>query len=125
MGLFHTNKPKSAGKLMIPQGEILSKLVLDTLNHMARMSGVTLGPGGRQVLIERPEMNMQPVITKDGVTVIRHLGYANPIKQLVLESARTAALRTATEAGDGTTTATILSAAIASTPTIWYLRTQK
>lgn len=113
MGLFQTNKPKSAGKIMIPHGEKLSKLVLDTLNHMAEMSGSTLGPGGRQVLIERSEMNMQPIITKDGVTVIKHLGYNNPIQQLVLESARNAALRTASEAGDGTTTATILSAAIA------------
>ena len=113
MGLFQTQKPKSAGKLMIPKGDKLAKLVLDTLQHMAQMAGATLGPSGGHVLIERTEMNMKPIITKDGVTVIKNLGYSHPIKQLILESARDAALRTASEAGDGTTTSTILSAAIA------------
>lgn len=114
MGLFHTNKPKSAGKVMMPSTDsALSEMVTETLDHMAAMAGGTLGPGGRQVLIERPEMGVKPIITKDGVTVIKNLGYSNPSKQLILESARDAALRTAHEAGDGTTTATILSAAIA------------
>lgn len=112
MGLFQTSKPKSSGKVMLYHGKGLTDLVLDTLNHMSQMVGATLGPGGRAVLIERPEMNMKPIITKDGVTVIKHLGYKDPVKQLILESARDAALRTAAEAGDGTTTATILSAAI-------------
>lgn len=113
MGLFQTNKPKSAGKIMISSSEKLNAIVLETLNHMAEMAGSTLGPGGRQVLIERSEIGMRPIMTKDGVTVIKNLGYSNPVRQLILESARDAALRTASEAGDGTTTATILSAAIA------------
>lgn len=112
MALFQTSKPKSAGKVMIPASQTLGDVVNETLAHMAEMAGHTLGPGGRAVLIERPEMGMKPIITKDGVTVIKNLGYGQAVKQLILESARDAALRTAEQAGDGTTTATILSAAI-------------
>lgn len=111
--LFQTNKPKSAGKIMMPSGQSLESVVLETLAQVADMVGATLGPGGRQVLIERPEMNMKPIITKDGVTVIKHLGFQESTKQLILEAVRDAAIRTASEAGDGTTTATILSNSIA------------
>lgn len=113
MSLFQTNKPKSASKVMIPSSQKLENEVLSTLNHIASMVGVTLGPGGKQVLIERPEIGMKPIMTKDGVTVIKHLGYEEATKQLILEAARDAAIRTANEAGDGTTTATILSNSIA------------
>lgn len=113
MSLFQVAKPKSAAKIMVPPGKELEDEVLATLEHMAREVGITLGPGGKIVLIERPEMNMKPIITKDGVTVAKALGYDSAIKQLILESARDAALRTASEAGDGTTTATILSSSIA------------
>ncbi len=113
MGLFQTSKPKSAGKIMIPPSQRLEDAVLRTLEHAARMVGATLGPGGKQVLIERPDVGMKPIITKDGVTVIKNLGYHDATSQLILEAARDAALRTASEAGDGTTTATILSSSIA------------
>lgn len=112
MGLFQVSKAKSAGKIMIPNNEALAKTVVDTLVHMAEMVGATLGPGGRQVLLEHRELNLPPIITKDGVTVIKHLGYTDSVRQLILESARDASLRTASEAGDGTTTATVLAAAI-------------
>lgn len=111
--LFQTNKPKSAAKIMIPPSEKLDEQVLFTLESIAQMAGATLGPGGRQVLIERAEMGMKPIMTKDGVTVVKNLGFRSAIKQLILEAARDAAIRTASEAGDGTTTATILSASIA------------
>ena len=110
---FQAIKPKSAAKIMMPTSANLDGIVLKTLEHMAEMAGSTLGPGGRQILIERPELGMKPIVTKDGVTVIKHLGYSDSIQQLILEAARDAAGRTAVEAGDGTTTATILSAAIA------------
>lgn len=113
MSLFQTNKPKSASKVMIPSSNKLENEVLSTLKHIAEMVGVTLGPGGKQVLIERPEIGMKPIMTKDGVTVIKHLGYEEATRQLILEAARDAAIRTANEAGDGTTTATILSNSIA------------
>lgn len=110
--LFQVNKPKSAAKVMIPSSDELTNATTETLDHMAKMAGVTLGPGGRLVAIERPEINMKPIITKDGVTVIKSLGFDNPVQQLILEAARDAAIRTANEAGDGTTTATVLSSAI-------------
>lgn len=113
MGLFQTNKPKSAGKIMIGPNGQLQEMVLNTLSKMSEMAGATLGPLGRQVLIERPEMDMKPIMTKDGVTVIKSLGYQDAVSQLILEAARDAAIATANDAGDGTTTATILSAAIA------------
>lgn len=112
MSLFQTSKPKSAAKLMMPSSDNLKKIIIDTLNHMSEMAGITLGPGGRTVIIDRPELNMKPIITKDGVTVIKNLGYDNPVQQLILEAARDAAIRTGNEAGDGTTTSTILSSAI-------------
>jgi chaperonin GroEL len=113
MSLFQVGKPKSAAKVMIPSSTKLQDEVVKTLSHIAEMVGATLGPGGRQVLIERSEVNMKPIITKDGVTVVKNLGYEEATKQLILEAARDAAIRTANEAGDGTTTATILSSAIA------------
>ncbi len=112
MALFQTNKPKSAAKVMTPSSSKLTDIVMNTLDMMANMAGETLGPGGKQVLIERPEINMRPIVTKDGVTVIKALGFDDPTRQLILEAARDAAIRTASEAGDGTTTATVLSAAI-------------
>jgi chaperonin GroEL len=98
---------------MVPSSQNLEDEVLRTLAHIAQMVGATLGPGGKQVLIERQEIGMKPIMTKDGVTVFKNLGYDSAVKQLILESARDAAIRTAAEAGDGTTTATILSSSIA------------
>lgn len=110
---FQAAKPKSAGKVMIPQSPELEEQVLNTLDYIAQMVGRTLGPGGRQVVIERPEVGMKPIITKDGVTVVKHLGFDNAVQHLILDAARDASTRTATEAGDGTTTASVLSASIA------------
>lgn len=101
MGLFQTNKPKSAAKIMLPASLKLETTVLETLAHIAQMVGATLGPGGKQVLIERPEINMKPAMTKDGVSVFKSLGYQDATRQLILETARDAAVRTASEAGDG------------------------
>jgi chaperonin GroEL len=74
--------------------------------------GATLGPNGRPILIERQEYGLPHILTKDGVTVFRHLGFEDPTKLTVLELARDAANRTVSEAGDGTTTATVLGEAI-------------
>ena len=105
-------KSKSVAKTITVKGPGLSKIVLDTLKTVSDIVGATLGPGGRQVLIERQEFNMGPICTKDGVTVFRSLGFRDATKQCIMESARDAAVKTASEAGDGTTTATILAEAI-------------
>ena len=112
MSLFQVSKAKSAGKLILPYGQELTSRVVNTLATMSKIVGATLGPGGQQVIIERQEQHLPPIITKDGVTVVKYLGFDGSVEQLILEAAREAALRTASEAGDGTTTSIILSAAI-------------
>lgn len=104
-------KIKSVAKQVVPEGEALAGLVLETMREISAIVGATLGPGGKQVLIERQEHGIPNLITKDGVTVFRNLGYPNAVKHAVMEAARDASVRTATEAGDGTTTATVLSEA--------------
>jgi chaperonin GroEL len=101
-------KAKSAHKLVIPRGEELRSKILRTSEIIANIVGGTLGPGGHPVLIERPEFGLPPIITKDGVTVFRALGFMDATMHCIMESQRDASVRTATEAGDGTTTATIL-----------------
>lgn len=105
-------KVKSASKQIIVKGPVLSRLVLNTMKTISAAVGATLGPGGQPALIERFEHGLPPIITKDGVTVMRSLGFDNSTQQTILEAARDAAVKTASEAGDGTTTATVLSEAI-------------
>jgi chaperonin GroEL len=111
--MYQTSKPKSVGKIALPRSKAISRRVLETLRKTAEIVGSTLGPFGQAVLLERPETNLKPIVTKDGVTVFKHIGYEDAVEQVVLEAARDAVVRTAQEAGDGTTTATILSYAIA------------
>lgn len=109
---FDYRKPKSAAKQVTVKGPDLERIVLDTMRTISSVVGATLGPGGQPVLIERFDHGVAPTITKDGVTVFRALGFQDPTAQCVMEAARDAAVRTASEAGDGTTTATILAEAI-------------
>jgi len=97
---------------MTRKGPELQRLVLETLKTCSDLVGATLGPGGQNVVIEHQEVDLPPVITKDGVTVFRALGFDNASAHVLMEAARDAAIRTASEAGDGTTTATILAEAI-------------
>ncbi len=101
-------KVKSVAKRVVLPGPELDSAVLRTMERVARIVGATLGPGGRPVLIERQEYGMPGMVTKDGVTVFRSLGFRDPVEHTVMESTRDAAVRTVSEAGDGTTTATIL-----------------
>jgi chaperonin GroEL len=105
-------KVKSVAKSMRSKGKGLNDLVLKTMGIIADMVGSTLGPGGSAVLIERQEFNLPPMVTKDGVTVFRNLGFEDATAHVLMEAARDAAVRTANEAGDGTTTATVLADAI-------------
>jgi chaperonin GroEL len=109
---FNYRKVKSASKEVKTRGPLLEKVILETMRTISDIVGGTLGPGGQPVLIERQEQDLSPIVTKDGVTVFRNLGFRDATAQVILESARDAAVRTATEAGDGTTTCTILSEAI-------------
>ena len=88
----------------------IKRIVQSALSEMATIVGSTLGPGGRTVLIERD--NLAPLATKDGVTVAKAVGMANAQASVVVEAAKEICLRTAKEAGDGTTTAIVLANAL-------------
>lgn len=105
-------KVKSVAKQVEVEGPDLDAIILATMAKIAKVVGGTLGPGGKPVLIERYEHGLPPFLTKDGVTVYRSLGFENAIAHCLMEVSRDASIRTANEAGDGTTTATILSEAI-------------
>lgn len=105
-------KIKSVAKQVTVKGPKLQKLVLNTMKTISDVVGATLGPGGQPVLIERSEHDLPATVTKDGVTVFRALGFEDSAAHCIMETARDASVRTASEAGDGTTTATILAEAI-------------
>ena len=88
----------------------IKRIVQSSLNEMATIVGSTLGPGGRTVLLERD--NLAPLATKDGVTVAKHVGMANAQMSVIVEAAKEICLRTAKEAGDGTTSAIVLANAL-------------
>jgi chaperonin GroEL len=106
------HKVKSVAKSVSVKGDSLNSTILHTMSTISKIVGGTLGPGGQPVLIERYEHNLPPIVTKDGVTVFRSLGFDDSAAHCIMEAARDAAVRTASDAGDGTTTATILSEAI-------------
>lgn len=72
--------------------------------------GCTLGPKGKTVLIQR--QGQAPLVTKDGVTVSKSIKLKDPVKRMGAELIREAASQTNEVAGDGTTTATVLTAAL-------------
>ncbi len=105
-------KAKSVAKDVLVVGPKLENTVLSTMRTISDVVGATLGPSGRPVLIERQEYGLPHIVTKDGVTVFRNLGFNDPTAHVIMEVAREAATRTVSEAGDGTTTATVLAEAI-------------
>jgi chaperonin GroEL len=80
---------------------------IDTLAHAVR---VTLGPKGRNVLLDKSFG--APRITKDGVTVAKEIELDNKFENMGAQMVREVASRTSDQAGDGTTTATVLAHAI-------------
>tara|TARA_B100000674_G_scaffold454616_1_gene427700 strand:- start:5651 stop:7270 length:1620 start_codon:yes stop_codon:yes gene_type:complete len=80
------------------------------INTLANAVKTTMGPKGKLVLIERS--NQHPIVTKDGVTVASAINLEDEIENLGVQVIKEAAIRTAEEAGDGTTTSTVLAQAI-------------
>src|SRR6056300_1288537 len=70
----------------------------------------TLGPSGRNVIIEQDMGN--PVSTKDGVTVAKSIELEDKVENLGAQIVKQASIKTAEQAGDGTTTSTLLAQAI-------------
>jgi chaperonin GroEL len=84
--------------------------ILRGVNKLADAVKVTLGPKGRNVVIEKSFGS--PTITKDGVTVAKEIELADPLENLGAQMVREVASKTSDVAGDGTTTATVLAQAI-------------
>jgi chaperonin GroEL len=84
--------------------------LLRGVNLMAKAVKVTLGPKGRNVVIDRKFGS--PTITKDGVTVAKEIDLKDPFENLGAQMLKEVASKTSDVAGDGTTTATVLAQAI-------------
>ncbi|MBI4115614.1 MAG: chaperonin GroEL [Candidatus Omnitrophica bacterium] len=82
------------------------------VDTLAKTVGVTLGPRGRNVVLERKFG--APIITKDGVTVAKEIDLKDPYENMGAQMVREVAEKTSELAGDGTTTATVLAQAIVS-----------
>src|SRR6202046_3475181 len=80
------------------------------IDQLAEAVKVTLGPKGRNVVIDKKFG--APTVTKDGVTVAKEIELANPIENMGAQMVKEVATKTSDIAGDGTTTATILAQAI-------------
>ncbi len=76
------------------------------INTLADAVVSTLGPNGRNVVIEKEHGQVQS--TKDGVTVAKHISLKDPVENLGVNLVKDASLKTADKAGDGTTTSTLL-----------------
>jgi chaperonin GroEL len=88
----------------------LQQKIMNGVNILADNVASTLGPRGRNVLLQ--EKGKAPFVTKDGVTVAHFVALEDPIENAAVQVARQAAVETNETAGDGTTTSTILARAI-------------
>jgi len=84
--------------------------ILDGVNALANAVKVTLGPKGRNVVIDKKFGS--PTVTKDGVTVAKEIELEDPYENMGAQMVREVASKTSDTAGDGTTTATVLAEAI-------------
>jgi|TARA_R110000796_G_scaffold3472_7_gene13553 chaperonin GroEL len=91
--------------------EARAKLV-SGIETIAQAVGSTLGPAGQTVLIESPHHTHGITVTKDGVTVAKAVDLIDPTENLAVRMMKEAAERTATSAGDGTTTSIVLTRAL-------------
>jgi len=98
------------GAKILQYDEQARKSILDGVNALADAVKVTLGPKGRNVIIEKSFGS--PVVTKDGVTVAKEIELEDKFENMGAQMVREVASRTSDVAGDGTTTATILAQAI-------------
>jgi chaperonin GroEL len=94
----------------ILHGEDSRQAILRGVNTLADAVKATLGPKGRNVVIEKKFGS--PTITKDGVTVAKEIDLKDPVENVGAQLVREVASKTSDVAGDGTTTATVLAQAI-------------
>src|SRR5881409_2952783 len=94
----------------IVYGEHSRQAILRGVNQLADAVKVTLGPKGRNVVLDKKFGS--PTITKDGVTVAKEIDLKDPLENMGAQMVREVASKTSDTAGDGTTTATVLAQAI-------------
>src|SRR5579871_807963 len=94
----------------IVTGENSRQSILRGVNALADAVKITLGPKGRNAVIEKKFG--APIITKDGVTVAKEIELKDPLENMGAQMVREVASKTSDVAGDGTTTATVLAQAI-------------
>jgi chaperonin GroEL len=94
----------------IIHGEESRAAILRGVNQLADAVKITLGPRGRNVVLDKKYGS--PTITKDGVTVAKEIELKDPVENMGAQMVREVASKTSDIAGDGTTTATVLAQAI-------------
>ena len=94
----------------IVHGEESRQAILRGVNKLAEVVKATLGPKGRNVVLEKKWGS--PTVTKDGVTVAKEIELEDPLENMGAQMVREVASKTSDIAGDGTTTATVLAQAI-------------
>src|SRR5246127_3134070 len=90
--------------------EAARQKVLNGVELLSRAVKVTLGPKGRNVVIDKKFGS--PTVTKDGVTVAKEVELPDPVENMGAQMVKEVATKTSDVAGDGTTTATVLAQAI-------------
>ena len=93
------------------KGTPLNQKIIEGVNILADNVATTLGPRGRNVALYHKEQDT-PVITKDGVTVAKFVTLSDPFQNLGAQVIKQAAEQSVSDAGDGTTTATVLARSI-------------
>src|ERR1700741_2235843 len=99
-----------ANAKQIVHGEQSRQAILRGVNQLADAVKVTLGPKGRNVVLDKKFGS--PTITKDGVTVAKEIELKDPLENMGAQMVREVASKTSDTAGDGTTPATVLAQAI-------------
>ncbi len=99
-----------ANAKQIVHGEQSRQAILRGVNQLADAVKITLGPKGRNVVLDKKFGS--PTITKDGVTVAKEIELKDPLENMGAQMVREVASKTSDVAGDGTTTATVLAQAI-------------
>src|SRR5215212_3447047 len=94
----------------IVYGDASRQAILRGVNHLANAVKVTLGPKGRNVILDKSYGS--PTITKDGVTVAKEINLPDALENMGAQMVKEVASKTSDVAGDGTTTATVLAQAI-------------
>ncbi|MBZ5671473.1 MAG: chaperonin GroEL [Acidobacteriia bacterium] len=99
-----------ANAKQIVHGDQSRQAILRGVNQLADVVRITLGPRGRNVVLDKKFGS--PTITKDGVTVAKEIELKDPLENMGAQMVREVASKTSDVAGDGTTTATVLAQAI-------------